>query len=111
MLEKFRIWLLKPTIDRLHESFDRQLQSLYQQVRLILVDEREKLIQEHQRQLEAVQPLRDAINTLESYGIRRKFGGVIDIDFDKLCHMLDPDSLHQLEKVLRDHRKKDKVLQ
>ena len=111
MLEKFRTWLLKPTADHIDrtvkvqmEAFDKQLAGLHTQVHSLLDKDRQQLIEQNQRQLEAVQPLRDAINTLESYGIRRKFGGVIDIDFDKLCKMLGDENLVQLEKSIHHYQ-------
>ncbi len=52
-----------------------------------------------------MQPLRDAMLTMEAAGIRRKFGGVIDVDYDRLLDTLGWDDETELLRTIQLRRK------
>lgn len=64
-----------------------------------------ELVEKYQQLINSVQPLRDAINTLEQAGIRRKFGGVIDVNFNKFLDSIGSYDEGELEKIIKRRRK------
>lgn len=99
-MKMLRRWILR----LLRDLFDKELSELCRAAETV-VSAGKGLVEAHHKTVDAMQPLRDAINTLEGAGIRRKFGGVIDIDYDKMLTALGPDGERELADTIKKRTK------
>ena len=87
-MKKFRLWLF---------GFDAV--SLFDRAATLEVAHH-KLLTQHREMIGQIQPLRDAISTLEGAGVRRTFGGAIDVDYDRLLNALGKDGEAELARTI-----------
>ena len=102
-IKRLREWLEEVVQSALHyplEHIEDVVSGTDYYIRQMLAQQ-EKQNEEIRRQNVKIKQLNWFQGVVEASGVRVKFGGRIDIDFDKFVGSLDADSRAQLKKVLR----------
>lgn len=108
LLEKVRDWLLSSLFSKI-KDLAGQIGRLHTQMTMTSTEVRrlrEKLHEENSRLNIKYAELKAHSEALEIAGVRRKFGGTIDIDYDKFLNALGPFDEKELKRVIEDRAKK-----